>query len=53
MNRLGNIIYYVQDVVKTIAFFEKSFFGIPNHLLTHRDNAHSWRRAAQPSVLHR
>jgi len=25
MNRLGNIIYYVQDVEKTIAFFEKAF----------------------------
>jgi len=25
MNRLGNIIYYVQDVAKTIAFFEKAF----------------------------
>ncbi len=25
MNRLGNIIFYVEDVEKTIAFFEKAF----------------------------
>jgi catechol 2,3-dioxygenase-like lactoylglutathione lyase family enzyme len=25
MNRLGNIIFYVQDVEKTIAFFERAF----------------------------
>lgn len=25
MNRLGNIIFYVQDVEKTMAFFEKAF----------------------------
>ncbi|MDN3505155.1 MAG: VOC family protein [Rhabdochlamydiaceae bacterium] len=25
MNRLGNIIYYVKDVAKTVDFFEKAF----------------------------
>ncbi|HSX11073.1 MAG TPA: VOC family protein [Chlamydiales bacterium] len=25
MNKLGNVIYYVEDVEKTIAFFEKAF----------------------------
>lgn len=25
MNRLGNIIFYVEDVAKTITFFEKAF----------------------------
>ncbi len=25
MNRLGNVIFYVEDVAKTIAFFEKAF----------------------------
>lgn len=25
MNKLGNVIYYVEDVAKTIAFFEKAF----------------------------
>ncbi len=25
MNRLGNVIYYVQDVEKTISFFERAF----------------------------
>lgn len=29
MNRLGNVIFYVEDVAKTIAFFEKAF-GIPS-----------------------
>lgn len=28
MNTLGNIIFYVQDVAKTMAFYEKAF-GIP------------------------
>lgn len=28
MNRLGNIIFYVKDVTKTMDFFEKAF-GIP------------------------
>ncbi len=32
MNRLGNVIFYVQNVTKTVEFYEKAF-GIPRQFI--------------------